>query len=304
MRFDRSYVSYPVCCPSRATYLTGQYAHNHGVMGLYPPDRRLRRFDKRECAAGLASARRIPHRAPRQVPERLRGPGARGRAARAGATGTPRSTTPRTRCGATRSTTTAGCTRTGGRSTRTRGSTRPTCSRRRRRRSSRARPAARAALPVAELPRAAPRGARVQRGRHGSCGPRRAIAAPSPALPFRMPRASTRRTSPTSRAFAAADPPAHRPRHRIDPSRRHEHAGRRCWRSTTAWSAFVSALRRSGELDETYIIFTSDNGYMQGEHRVRSGKMLPYEPSTHVPLHHSWAGHPGRAGVSPARGQH
>src|SRR5688572_4901326 len=35
--FDRSYVSYPVCCPSRATYLTGQYAHNHGVMGLYPP---------------------------------------------------------------------------------------------------------------------------------------------------------------------------------------------------------------------------------------------------------------------------
>jgi hypothetical protein len=35
--FARSYVSYPVCCPSRATYLTGQYAHNHGVMGLYPP---------------------------------------------------------------------------------------------------------------------------------------------------------------------------------------------------------------------------------------------------------------------------
>jgi N-acetylglucosamine-6-sulfatase len=46
----------------------------------------------------------------------------------------------------------------------------------------------------------------------------------------------------------------------------------------------VSALRRSGELDETYVIFTSDNGYMQGEHRVRSGKMLPYDPSTRVPL--------------------
>jgi N-acetylglucosamine-6-sulfatase len=29
--FSNSYVSYPLCCPSRATQLTGQYAHNHGV---------------------------------------------------------------------------------------------------------------------------------------------------------------------------------------------------------------------------------------------------------------------------------
>jgi N-acetylglucosamine-6-sulfatase len=29
--FANSYVSYPLCCPSRATFLTGQYAHNHGV---------------------------------------------------------------------------------------------------------------------------------------------------------------------------------------------------------------------------------------------------------------------------------
>ena len=29
--FRNSYVSYPLCCPSRATQLTGQYAHNHGV---------------------------------------------------------------------------------------------------------------------------------------------------------------------------------------------------------------------------------------------------------------------------------
>ena len=29
--FNNSYVSYPLCCPSRATFLTGQYAHNHGV---------------------------------------------------------------------------------------------------------------------------------------------------------------------------------------------------------------------------------------------------------------------------------
>jgi N-acetylglucosamine-6-sulfatase len=30
--FSNSYVSYPLCCPSRATHLTGQYAHNHGVL--------------------------------------------------------------------------------------------------------------------------------------------------------------------------------------------------------------------------------------------------------------------------------
>ena len=49
VRFRRSYVSYPVCCPSRATYLTGQYAHNHHVMGLYPPTGGYGRFDKRNA---------------------------------------------------------------------------------------------------------------------------------------------------------------------------------------------------------------------------------------------------------------
>ena len=31
--FARAFSSYPQCCPARATLLTGQYAHNHGVMG-------------------------------------------------------------------------------------------------------------------------------------------------------------------------------------------------------------------------------------------------------------------------------
>jgi N-acetylglucosamine-6-sulfatase len=32
--FDNAYVTYSLCCPSRATFLRGQYPHNHGVIGL------------------------------------------------------------------------------------------------------------------------------------------------------------------------------------------------------------------------------------------------------------------------------
>jgi N-acetylglucosamine-6-sulfatase len=42
--FRKSYVNFSLCCPSRATYLTGQYAHNHGVMGNSPPDGGFQKF--------------------------------------------------------------------------------------------------------------------------------------------------------------------------------------------------------------------------------------------------------------------
>lgn len=35
--FANSFVSFPLCCPSRATFLTGQYAHNNGVQNNVPP---------------------------------------------------------------------------------------------------------------------------------------------------------------------------------------------------------------------------------------------------------------------------
>jgi len=45
----------------------------------------------------------------------------------------------------------------------------------------------------------------------------------------------------------------------------------------------VHRLRAAGELDNTYIVFTSDNGYMLGEHR-KQGKHVVYEESVRVPL--------------------
>jgi N-acetylglucosamine-6-sulfatase len=51
-----------------------------------------------------------------------------------------------------------------------------------------------------------------------------------------------------------------------------------------AVGTIVAALRRAGELDDTLIVFTSDNGFFHGEHRVPSGKVLLYEPSIRVPL--------------------
>ncbi len=43
----------------------------------------------------------------------------------------------------------------------------------------------------------------------------------------------------------------------------------------------LGALHR---LRDTYIIFTSDNGFFYGQHRLVGGKFLAYEPSTHLPF--------------------
>jgi arylsulfatase A-like enzyme len=45
----------------------------------------------------------------------------------------------------------------------------------------------------------------------------------------------------------------------------------------------VRALRREHELKNTAIVYTSDNGFLLGQHRLE-GKIAPYEDSLHVPL--------------------
>ncbi len=46
----------------------------------------------------------------------------------------------------------------------------------------------------------------------------------------------------------------------------------------------VDLVTARGELDETYFFFTSDNGFMEGQHRIPSGKLQIYEPSAAIPL--------------------
>jgi len=48
--------------------------------------------------------------------------------------------------------------------------------------------------------------------------------------------------------------------------------------------SLVDELEAAGELDNTYIVFTSDNGFEQGEHRIKGGKDRSYEESARVPF--------------------
>jgi arylsulfatase A-like enzyme len=58
----------------------------------------------------------------------------------------------------------------------------------------------------------------------------------------------------------------------------------------------MDALKDRDEAENTLVVFTSDNGFMLGEHGGVVGKDLPYPASTGIPLLMRWPGHfrPGR----------
>jgi arylsulfatase A-like enzyme len=48
-------------------------------------------------------------------------------------------------------------------------------------------------------------------------------------------------------------------------------------------AAMVKILRETDQLDNTYIVFMGDNGYILGQHAISYGKYFPYEPALNIP---------------------
>ena len=281
--FVDNYVSFPLCCPSRTTFLTGQYGHNHTVMGNAPPQGGWEKLAPTHANTlpawlKLAGYHTVAHR---QVPERLRAAAADGGAAGLGRVvrlrrpehvpvlqlhvERERQARPLRHRGR----------RLPGRRVHGEG--------RRRREASRRAPGA--VLPVRRVPGAAlRRAARV--GRPGES--RNACSrAPAPE-PFRD------RADAADGRFNEADvsdkPLAVRRRPLFGAARINgiTEMYRQRLESILAVdegvAAIVRALQDSGELARTLFVYTSDNGFFHGEHRIPNGKVQHYEPSVRVPL--------------------
>ena len=281
--FERAFVSYPVCCPSRATYLTGQYAHNHGVMGLYPPTGGYGRFDKASALpvwlqrAGYYTSHvgkflnGYGDQEPADLPPgwddwhatvdystyRMWGYtlNDNGRFRTYGSAFDERSALYQTHVLTEKATAVIEARAGRGPFFLSLNYLAPHHEDRRIQRHS------------GRIVRAAPGDAAVPASRP---------PAPPPSFDeddmSDKPSFLRRRTRPLTPADVA--------RIRKDALSRRD----ALLAVDRGVASIVSALRAHRQLSNTYIVFTSDNGYMQGEHRVRSGKMLPYDPSTRVPL--------------------
>ncbi len=128
---------------------------------------------------------------------------------------------------------------------------------------------------------------------HSTCSPRREQSCWAPPTPAKRYRGMFRHVSSPSlrdRSFNEADV-SDKPRkirnHGLVSRKRINRDFRKRIRSLQAVDAAVArtirVLRRTGELRNTLVVFTTDNGYLLGEHRF-VGKDVPYEQALRVPL--------------------
>ena len=283
MTFDSSFVSYSLCCPSRATFLTGQYAHNHGVMGNAPPEGGYAKLDHRNTLAvwlqrsGYYTA---------HIGKFLNGYGSRG--------SNPTEVPPGW--------------------TSWQGSVDPstyqfynyTLNENGRLVQYGTAPAqyqadvyTRKAVDIVNRRAASVRPffLSVAYLAPHSGGPRTPQDPPNQATPEPAPRHQNRFESealPRPASFNEQDvsdkPAVVRNRARLNPARiagveeNYQQRLESLLAIDEGVGAIVEALRKKGELSKTLFIYTADNGFFHGEHRVPSGKVLVYEPSIRVPL--------------------
>jgi N-acetylglucosamine-6-sulfatase len=276
--FDRSFVSNPLCCPSRATLYTGQYTHNHGVIGNRPPEGGYGRFDTSEWLplwlqrAGYRTVhigkfmnRYGQDSPPTEVPP--------------GWNEWYTSVDPSTYSFTNYQLNENGVLRTyNGYST--------------------DEYAGRAVDAVRRLaPSGQPFFLSVAFLAPHSGSPRETDDPAGFVTPMPAPRHRDRFAAepmPVSAAFDEADvsdkPSFIRRRPRLSAERMAAITEnyRQELESLLAVDEgivrIVGALREAGELERTLIVFTSDNGFFHGEHRVPFGKVMVYEPSIRVPL--------------------
>ena len=279
--FDNSFASFPLCCPSRATFLTGQYGHNHRVMGNAPPNGGYDRLDHSNTLpvwlqrAGYATV---------HVGKYLNGYGrVRQTEIPAGWTEWYGSIDPSTyqfynytlnengrlvRYGATPGEYQADV-------------------------------YTRKAVDIVTRHAADPRPLflSVAYLAPHSGGPREADDPANQATPVPAPRhrnVFATQPLPTPPSFNEADvsdkPTGIRTRRLIGPVRvngireNYQQRLESLLAVDEGVAQIVAALQATGQLQRTYIVFTADNGFFHGEHRVPAGKTLVYEPSIRVPL--------------------
>jgi arylsulfatase A-like enzyme len=279
--FANSFAVYPLCCPSRATYLTGQYPHNHGVMGNAPPAGGSAKLDHSNTVA-VWLQRAGYHTV--HLGKFLNGYG--------------RDATPRIPPGWTEwygsldpstyrfydyTLHENGTDVTYGNA-----------------------PAdyqtdvyaTKAVQLVRRLaPRARPFFLSVAFLAPHSGGPRESDDPPNMATPVPAPRHRDRFAQeplPRPPSFNEADvsdkPESIRRRPLLGPgvqaavTENYRQRLESLLAVDEAIGRILDALAATGELGRTLVVFTSDNGFFHGEHRVRQGKILVYEPSVRVPL--------------------
>jgi N-acetylglucosamine-6-sulfatase len=279
--FDSSFATFSLCCPSRATFLTGEYAHNHGVMGNAPPAGGYARLDSSNTLpvwlqrAGYHTV---------HIGKYLNGyPGANRTHVPPGWTEWYGSIDPSTYRFYNYTLNENGRLVTYGRD--------PA--------SYQADVYSRKAVDAVRrlAPGAAPFFLSVAFLAPHSGGPRepddpRGIGTPVPAPRHRNRYAAE--PLPQTAAFNEADvsdkPAGIRSRPLLSAQQianvteNYRQRLESLLAVDDAVAGLVAALRETRELERTLIVFTSDNGFFHGEHRVLAGKVLLYEPSIRVPL--------------------